>query len=249
MKRIAWPVARRNGRAEEPDPAPVLLDHIAAGIEKRAPTVLRSPVVTVIEPSLRGAWSKSGIGCRRSWSCEARHDIRVWLIVDEAAARNLLEIVLGGPASKRPTALEQEIVKETVERMCSTAGLCWEEDGPTWSPPPGDAWRCTMSIDPPSGNRVRIDLIAPAVHTLAPPAAPQIDVDRIPIRVHAAFTSEKIPLSVVATWQPGTIVSLQTDVGAAAVGLFAGAKSFATGRLGVSLRRRAVMIQTVDTFG
>jgi hypothetical protein len=247
MNRIEWPAAGRNRPVTAPDPARVLLEHIAAGIEKRASSVLRAAVVVAVEAPVRDGRRNGGRNLR-VWRCEAGPDLRAWLAVDETAARNLLQIVLGGPASKNPTTLEHEIVGETVERMCSSAGLCWEENGPDSPPPTGDAWRSTISIDPSSCDRVRIELVAPATPGQTSPAPSRVDADRIPIPIRAALLSEPLQLGAIAAWRPGALVSLSVEGGAPVVALFAGTRSIAMGRLGSSLGRRAVQIDSTTAI-
>jgi flagellar motor switch/type III secretory pathway protein FliN len=242
MRRPTWPAPGRRSRIERPDPAPAVLGRVASGIAKRASAVLRADVTVTIETPARCALERVYAG--RAWRCDDA-GVGVWLVLDDGALRALLEIVLGGPAAAVPTTLERDIVRETVERLCASDEVVWQEAA-SGSAFCSDAWRSDVSIAAQSGPRARLTLAAPAPPPPSPGTLPRVEVGGIPISVGVAIAPSRMRLAEVLTWQPGSIVALGAD-GTPSVSVFADTEQIASGRLGASRGRRAVRLETVAT--
>ena len=238
VKRIGWPKAGSRARTEPNDAAPTLLRHIVSAIERRVPDVLHVPVD--VSTSLPVCTAAADAEYHRLWSCDAGRGVRIWMSIDHANARGLLEIVLGGPASTQFTTLEREIVKETVERLTSASGVSWDEEPLNHRPSTDRVWRSSIDIEASSGVHVTIDFNAPAMP--APSPVPCVSGERIPILVRAEVARGATPLSEVAAWRPGTVVSLRADSTSSNVGLFAGKVRIATALLGASQGNRALRL-------
>jgi len=240
MNRVEWPSARRRRQIVPPDPAVAILDHVAAGIQRRAPDVLRVPAAVEVDRPEKSIWPVDRRPHRRVWRCEADRGIRLWMTLDDDAVRALLAIVLGGPASERMTQLEREIVKETVERLSAGAGLCWEETA-TELQLEGPVWRSAIRILA-SETSFLVEIFAPAARQESSSPVPCIDGSRIPLRLTASILRTDTPLQTVAAWQPGLTVRLCSQGDPAPVALYAGPALIARGLLGVSQSRRAIRI-------
>lgn len=238
MRRHLWPT--RGASVESPrDPAHAILEHVARAIGKRAADVFRVPIEIAYDVPVLAAQAPA-VGASRAWRCEAGAGVCVWLALEDSAARELLALVLGGPASPEPTALERAIVKETVERIVAGTGLAWEEPE-TERMPRGELWRGAVHVRSMSGIAAVLTLIAPPI--VRPTSAPAATIrgDRISIAVRCAIVAERQPLRQVAHWSPGDLVLLGASP-APVVTMFAGAVAIGSGELGVLSGRRAVRV-------
>jgi hypothetical protein len=239
MKKAVWPRTARRSTALAPDPAPAALTRVATEIGDRASAVLRMPVATSTTDPVRGADFRQS-RCR-TWRCESG-GVMVWLALDDAALRGLLEAVLGGPGASVPTALERDIVRETIERLIASDAMLWEE-APRERMPADDFWLCEVRIETNRSSVTRLSLLAAAAIPDAAPERAKLDHGRIPIVLSIGFPASGHRLESVLRWGPGSLVPIGASAPTASV--YAGRREIASGRIGAVRGRRAVMIESL----
>jgi len=241
MIRPVWSRPRRCTPKAIVDPAPAVLAGIAARVVSHAAETLRRRVSATHEGPIRGSWPvvHDDVSAQ-TWHSDEGDGLDVWCAIDGDAVRNLLEIVLGGPAAPKPTTLERGIIRETVDRLLTSGERLWEERGsPRFSLTAG--WLCPILIVDAGGIRAHLDLYAPAIVEPPAPIPALVDVRDVPVSLSATLPPLAVRVDAVAAWRTGTVVTL---VGAAdaSVGLYAGASRIAAGKLGSVRGKRALRI-------
>lgn len=241
MRRAVWPRAVRKSTAVVPDPAPAAISRVAEEMCDRAGAVLRMPVETSTTDPVRGADFRQS-RCR-TWRCETA-GVPIWLALDDTALRGLLEAVLGGPAAAVPTALERDIVRETIERLIASDAVLWQES-PRERIPEDDFWLGEVRISSPRSPAVRLSLIAEAARQEILPDRTTLDPGVIPISLWIGFPATAHRLGSVLRWGPGSLVRLAARVPAAAV--CAGHREIASGAIGTARERLAIKLRSVGS--
>jgi len=240
VNRPQWPRVRARERREHADPAPAILNGLAAAAEAGAVEAMRGKAQATHRAPARGLWEPLDRDDALAWHSDAGDGVDVWCALDRENARALLEIALCGPAAPRPTAVERGIVRETIERVLASTGRVWDErTGARF--PAASGWICTLSIAPSRGAAAELCFYAPAAPEPLPPAVQRVDLRDVPVTLTAWLPPHGVRVGDVAAWRPGWLVPLGFGVEAPAR-VFAGAALVASGCLGAIRGTRAIRI-------
>jgi flagellar motor switch/type III secretory pathway protein FliN len=209
-------------------------------IEARTLDFMRGRASASHEAPTRGARVPSDRGDAQTWHSDIGDGVDIWCAIDDADARALLEIVLGGPGAAKPTSLERGIVRETVERVLSSTSRVWEERTEARFPSTS-GWLCTVTIAAACGKPAELRFYAPAADEPPTPIAQRVDLRGVPVTLTASLPPTGVRVRSIAGWRSGAIVTLGCDA-ESAVDLFAGSACMASGLLGAAAGRRAVRI-------
>lgn len=244
MTKPAWGRPRCRPTEAVVDPAPHVLSAVATRIAAHASDVFRRSVIATHDAPLRGSWAIARDADAQTWHSDVGDGIDVWCSIDGEAARILLEMVLGGPAAPKPTALERRIIREAVDRLLTAGGRLWEERcSPHLSS--GAGWVCPILISDAGAITTHLDLYSPAMAESATPIPALVDVREVPVTLCAVLPPRGVPVGAIAAWREGTVVTVAGRADAT-VDLYAGAARIAAGRLGSLRGRRALRIEVVD---
>ena len=240
MNKPTWPRLRARENPARSDPAPAILTRIAQDIEARTVDVMRGRASASHEPPMRGARVPSDRCDAQTWHSDIGDGVDVWCAIEGAAARALLEMVLGGPGAAKPTSLERGIIRETVDRVLSTTSRVWEERAEARFPSTS-GWLCAVTIAAACGKPAELWFYAPASDEPPAPIVQCVDLRRVPVTLTVSLPPAGVRVGSIAGWRPGAIVALGCDA-ESSVDLFAGSACVATGQLGAVRDRRAVRI-------
>jgi hypothetical protein len=238
LKRPIW--ARRS-REKRPagDPAPAILARVAATIATNAPKALRGRGALVADTPCLHSWSPQELASAQVWHSDDGDAIDLWCVLGANDARLLLNIVLKGPAGDEPTPLERNIVRDTIERLLAATGRVWEERASAQLPP-STGWCCRLTLTDALGAAAAFTLHCPPRRCEATPTE-RVDLRAIPVAVDALLPAMDMQVDAIARWSSGEFVALACAADAA-VRLRVGAVSVASGSLGTSRGRRAILV-------
>ncbi len=203
--------------------APGLLHGRAAA---SAGSPVRIPVAS--KATLPFAWWQSDMGDGLDITCTIEHE----------AARELLEIVLGGPPAVTPTPVEQRIVRETVDRLLGVTRRLWEESATAFSATA--RWECAVDITR-GGHRAVLALSAPIVPEPPPLVPARIDLSGIPMKLDVTSAPARRTVEAIGALRPGAVVPLGMPVDSNVI-LSINGRSLAVCALGATAGVRAVKI-------
>jgi len=223
------------------DPASALLVRTAAAIAANGPKALRGRGSVCAEAPRLHSWSAEELKSAQVWHSDDGDAIDLWCLLGADAARSLLKIVLQGPAGDEPTPLERNIVRDTIERLLAATGRVWEERASA-QPPPSNGWCCRLTLTDALGATTTFTLHCPS-GSRRETELERIDLRMIPVVVDAALPPIDLRVGAIARWRDGELVALSCGADAA-VRLCVGAVWFASGSLGVSRGRRAILVSS-----
>lgn len=216
---------------------------VATAIASSASQALRGRGTLTAAPPVRVAQAHDASSPAQSWYCDGVEGVDLWCELEDAGAHELLRVILGGPGSVAPTALERSIVRETVERLLSSTGSAWEERSPHLLPP-DSGWSCRLTIANAADSGAHIALLAPAAVEPSLPNA-RVDLRSIPLQVSVLLPAAHARVDAIAKWRVGDDVPLNCEANAA-VDLTVGCVRVACGTLGSSRGRRAIEIRAAS---
>jgi len=223
------------------DPASALLVRIATSIAANAPKALRGRGSVCAEAPRLHSWSPEELKSAQVWHSDDGDAIDLWCVLGASEARSLLKIVLQGPAGDEPTPLERNIVRDTIERLLAAAGRVWEERASAQLPP-STGWRCRLTLTDALGATTAFTLHCPSDSRLE--TQPKcVDLRPIPVVVDAMLPPIDLRVDAIARWRDGELVALACGADAV-VRLRVGAVWFASGSLGISRGRRAILVSS-----
>jgi len=241
MTRPTWRRYAAPPRSDALDPAPAMLTRLATAIASGASQALRGRgSLTVASPERRNGARLGPAAPVQSWHSDGIDGLDLWCALDDDGARALLRVILGGPGSATPTALERSIVREAVERLLSYTPCVWEERDPHLLTP-DSGWSCSLTIAAASSAGAHITLHAPAAHETSPPSA-RVDLASIPLQLSASLSATQVRVGAIMRWRTGDLVPLGCDAGAP-VRLTVAHGRVASGVLGSSRGRRAIEVR------
>jgi flagellar motor switch/type III secretory pathway protein FliN len=187
------------------------------------------------------SWSHDEPATAQVWHSDDGDAIDLWCVLTANEARSLLKLVLQGPAGDEPTPLEQNIVRDTIERLLAATGRVWEERSSAQLPP-SDGWCCRLTLTDALGATATFTLLAPSSSSREA-SAERVDLRLIPVVVEAILPSIEMQVDAIARWRDGGLVALACAA-ESRVRLRIGSVCVASGSLGATRGRRAILISS-----
>lgn len=234
-RRPTWRKARVQERASV-DNGPALLERLGNAIECKAQLVFRGNVV--VRVGSLGRCCASELDRSGRVICADIEGRTFWCIVDDNSQWQLLECVLEGPGSTRPTPVECAIAQECLERLLTAAsGESWREAVKALAFD-DELWRCRIQISRGrSSAALDICTRAPVLTALKP-----LCLDEVPLSLVASLTPLRTTFGALATWKPGARMSLDATASGLRAALTVAGGPVAYGVLGSSAGRRAILL-------